>query len=469
MRRDEAPLDGRTAAVCAVSDALTGRRFVSEALRAWRAAGRLAGHEAALALEIGQGTLRHIVTIEHVLGKVARVERARMPARLRAVLATAAYQVIWLERIPVFAAVDEAVELARRLVRGRAPGMANAVLRRLAGAITERRVPWRRLDPTHVRVNWEQACAFSQPVLPEPTGEAGRCAHLAAATGERRPRFAELVARHGPERAEAATWAAQALPPTALHANTLRLLSAELEPLLRAAHGDAVRVVGDTAFVPPAVSVVETPPFAEGLVFVQDPTAYAAAQAVAASPGERVLDLCAAPGGKSIVLALAMNDRGEVVACDTAPERLERVAENVARLGLRCVQRRVVSHSGAELNAEHGRFDAALVDVPCSNTGVIARRPEARLGLTRRKLESLCEVQAALLRQAAACVRPGGRLVYSTCSIEPEENEQMVAAFLRDNPDWRLDEQVTTLPAAGPQWSDWHDGGYYARLVRAAR
>jgi 16S rRNA (cytosine967-C5)-methyltransferase len=451
-----------------VSDALTGRRFVSEALRAWRAAGRLAGHEAALALEIGQGTLRHIVTIEHVLGKVARVERARMPARLRAVLATAAYQVIWLERIPVFAAVDEAVELARRLVRGRAPGMANAVLRRLAGAITERRVPWRRLDPTHVRVNWEQACAFSRPVLPEPTGEAGRCAHLAAATGERRPRFAELVARHGPERAEAAAW-----PRRRATDGTAREHTAVVErgarAALRAAHGDAVRVVGDTAFVPPAVAGGATPPFAEGRGFVQDPTAYAAAQAVAASPGERVLDLCAAPGGKSIVLALAMNDRGEVVACDTAPERLERVAENVARLGLRCVQRRVVSHSGAELNAEHGRFDAALVDVPCSNTGVIARRPEARLGLTRRKLESLCEVQAALLRQAAACVRPGGRLVYSTCSIEPEENEQMVAAFLRDNPDWRLDEQVTTLPAAGPQWSDWHDGGYYARLVRAAR
>jgi 16S rRNA (cytosine967-C5)-methyltransferase len=111
-------------------------------------------------------------------------------------------------------------------------------------------------------------------------------------------------------------------------------------------------------------------------------------------------------------------------------------------------------------------FDAALVDVPCSNTGVIARRPEARLGLTRQKLASLTRLQIRLLQQAADCVRPEGRCIYSTCSIEPAENEAIVAEFLRRNPEWAMDEEKTTLPSWGARLCNWRDGGYVARLRR---
>lgn len=179
-----------------------------------------------------------------------------------------------------------------------------------------------------------------------------------------------------------------------------------------------------------------------------------------------MLDLCAAPGGKSVVLALALCDRGEIVACDRAPDRLARVDENATRLGLKCIRTQLLPDDVADVLNLFPRFDAALVDVPCSNTGVIARRPEARLGLTPRKLRALVETQRHLLRRAAACLRPGGRLVFSTCSLEPEENEQVVAEFLAENPPWRLDVQETTLPAWGPRLSDWHDGGYFARLVQ---
>jgi 16S rRNA (cytosine967-C5)-methyltransferase len=198
---------------------------------------------------------------------------------------------------------------------------------------------------------------------------------------------------------------------------------------------------------------------------VQDTTAHAAAQAVEARPGEHVLDVCAAPGGKSIALALAMEDRGCVVACDTAPARLMRVDANVTRLGLNCVRTRLHGPTQADVGSDDGKFDAALVDVPCSNTGVIARRPEARLGLTRQKLRSLVAVQRGLLQTAADWVRPQGRLVYSTCSIEPEENEQVVAAFLKTNAAWRLACEKTFVPAWGPRASDWRDGGYYAQFV----
>lgn len=140
----ESALDGRTAAALAVHDALTGRAFVLEDLRSWRAGGQLSGREAGLAMEIGQGAMRHLLTIEAVLNCLARIDPLRTTPHLRSILATAAYQAIWMDRIPPFAAVDQAVELARRMVGGRTPGMVNAVLRRLVGAVAERRTAWER-------------------------------------------------------------------------------------------------------------------------------------------------------------------------------------------------------------------------------------------------------------------------------------------------------------------------------------
>lgn len=478
------PLPARAAACRAVCDALRGESFASDTLRISRAVGTLAGRELALATEIAVGTVRHLVTIEHVLGAVARYVPARLAPELRAVLCTAAYQIIWLDRVPVFAAVDQAVALARAGVGGRSPGMVNAVLRKLCGALADRRVPWQRLNPCQTRVSWDEACAFRDAVLPLPRADDRHAAHLAAATGERPGRYQTLVARYGAERAEQIAWAAQAVPVLVLQRNPLRIDAREFTRRLRAEAGDAVEFLDDAAFLPPAAHLPELPVFAEGLAFVQDPTAHAAALLVAARPGQRVLDLCAAPGGKSVALAMQMEDRGEVVACDVAPERLARVRENVQRLGLTCVRLMTLPPPGAtpataaaggETAAEVtlpaappptdlGLFDAVLLDVPCLNTGVIARRPEARLRLTARKLRALSGVQRDLLRAAARHVRPGGRLVYSTCSLEPEENEEQITRFLADHPDWILEERQATLPRWGPRLCDWRDGGFAARL-----
>ena len=459
-------LDGRTAANLAVSDALAGRRFVGETLRHMRADGRLAGREAALAMEVGQGAVRHAVTIEHVLASLAQFDRRRVAPRLRAVLLTAVYQIIWMDRIPPSAAVNQAVELARRLVGGRSPRMVNAVLRRVTDAVLDRRVPWRRLDPALVRVSWDAGCQFRTAVLPLPG--AGEQAHLAASVGERPARYGELVRRFGAEQAEAIAGASQAIPAMAVQRNALRIAADALEVALRDAFGEAVEFAREAAFLPPSAALLDTALFREGKVYVQDSTAHAAALAVEARAGERVLDLCAAPGGKSVTLALQMQDEGEVVACDADPQRLARVRENADRLDLACIRPRRLPRDPADPPGPRRDFDAALVDVPCSNTGVIARRPEARLGFTPRKLRALVETQGRLLRQAVESVRAGGRVVYSTCSIEPEENQEVVAAFLRENPAWRLDAEETILPAWGPRWSDWRDGGYFARLVHGA-
>ena len=199
--------------------------------------------------------------------------------------------------------------------------------------------------------------------------------------------------------------------------------------------------------------------FAEGRATVQGESALRAAELVAAAPGERILDLCAAPGGKTAVMAGA---GASVTACDVSESRLERLRETVERLG--CSGSVEVVLLGPDGQAPPGPFDAVLVDAPCSNTGVLGARPGARWRWGPSSARSLGELQSALLARAALSVRPGGRLIWSTCSIEPGENEQRVSSFLASHEGWRLDEERLTRPvnrgSEGPV-----DGGYAARLL----
>ncbi|MBK9128994.1 MAG: hypothetical protein IPM13_14505 [Phycisphaerales bacterium] len=460
--RADAALSARAAAAVAVADALSGKHFVHDTLRMLRDQDRLDARDAALAGEIALGTVRHTLTIEHVLGTLARFDRARTPAAVRAILCGAAYQLIWLDRIPVYAAVDEAVQLARAMISPRAASMVNAVLRRVADALGQRVVPWTRDDPAQIRTGWDRACQFKREVLP-PAREADPEGHLAAAAGERPARIAALRRRYGLAVATEIAWASQATPPLVVQRNALRASAAEFRAALAALSTHVEFVGDDRAYLPAGTALLDCPAFAAGHFYVQDATAHEAAAAVEAAAGERILDLCAAPGGKSVALAISMQDSGVVVACDPDPRRLQRVVANIGRLGLTAIQARVLSPAdAAAVRDEH--FDAVLVDAPCSNTGVVARRPEARLGLTSRKLRSLVATQAELLARALGQVRPGGRVVYSTCSVEPEENDHLVRQVLGGASGWRIEAEHTTLPAWGPRLADWRDGGYWARL-----
>jgi len=182
-------------------------------------------------------------------------------------------------------------------------------------------------------------------------------------------------------------------------------------------------------------------------------------EALAPQPGESVLDFCASPGTKTTQIVEAMGDRGRIVACDRREEKLEPIRRTVAARGLSSVT--VCLSGGAASAAPPGGFDAALVDAPCSNTGVLARRVEARWRLRPEDLEELPRIQSVLLGRAAGLVRPGGRIVYATCSLQREENEEVVKAFLAANPSWRFVRSDLILP--GPD----HDGVFWALLRRA--
>jgi 16S rRNA (cytosine967-C5)-methyltransferase len=194
-------------------------------------------------------------------------------------------------------------------------------------------------------------------------------------------------------------------------------------------------------------------------VTVQGECALRAAELVEASPGERILDLCAAPGGKTAVLAAT---GAHVVACDVAQDRLDRLVQTVARLNCSgSVEPLLIDPEGF---APEKPFDAVLVDAPCSNTGVLGARPGARWRWGPASLRSLGKLQSTLIERASACVRPGGRLIWSTCSLGPAENEQRVARFLSEHPGWSLAAEGGHLPES-PGGNGPVDGGYAARLL----
>ncbi len=238
--------------------------------------------------------------------------------------------------------------------------------------------------------------------------------------------------------------------PLDLRVNTLKATRAEAVEALRAESIDAVA----TPWSPVGLrlsgrrALPATRAFRDGLVEVQDEASQLAALLVEAEPGMAVADLCAGAGGKTLALAAAMAGRGRLVALDRDPERLARAAPRLARAGVTCVEQRVLSDGAdAWLAAEAGAFDRVLVDAPCSGAGAWRRNPDARWRLTEAACDAMTTLQAEILQSAAGLVRPGGRLIYATCSLLAEENERQVEAFLAAQPDFAL------LPY-GPIWQD---------------
>jgi 16S rRNA (cytosine967-C5)-methyltransferase len=209
--------------------------------------------------------------------------------------------------------------------------------------------------------------------------------------------------------------------------------------------------------------IEDLPGFLDGWYYVQDPSTLEPVDELAPLPGQRILDLCAAPGGKTTYMAQLMEDTGEIVAVDVDARRLDRLSANCKRLGVSNV-RPVLWSPGLEhlhdILGEQG-FDGVLVDAPCSNTGVIRRRPEVRWRLNPESWVELVQAQSSLLQTAAEQVRPGGRMVYSTCSVEREENEDRAADFLRHHVHWR---KVNSKLVSG--WQKGHDSGFYCCFNR---
>jgi len=456
------PRTARGAALEALERAASRPGFLRDHLHAVFDEWNLPARDRALATQLASGAVRHRRTIGYLLGRLREGPRAgRRPVQppLRRVLEVGAFQLLFLDRVPAYAAVGEAVEAALRLRgsgRRKAAGFVNALLRALAGRILGRD-PEGRPGPDAVPHPEGGVVRLAEPMLPDPAD--GPAAFLGVAYSYPDWLVERWLAAYGPEQTEAICRWQNRRPRTFARVTGGEAGAAVLRQRLAAEGFEAPPGPRPGTLDLSALPAERLTALAEaGEVTVQDPSAMAPVEALDPQPGETVLDLCAAPGTKTTQMVEAMGGRGWVVACDVDEAKLEALRRLVAARRLEGVD--VVHADQVEAHAPSGGFDAALVDVPCSNTGVLARRVEARWRVGPDGLEELADLQRRLLERAMGLVRPGGRVVYSTCSLLPEENDRLIRDALRGREGWRLAGRDLIFP--GPD----RDGAFWALVVR---
>lgn len=386
----------------------------------------LDARDRALAMRLAYGAVQRKGTLDHLIGLLADRPPARLDAPVLAALRLGLYELLYLRGAPDHAVVADAVELAKAQARA-GHGLVNAVLRRAAreggdvllGALTDATPEQAAVKHSHpewiARLWWEELGASAARALLAYDNDPGEVALRANTL---------VTDAHTLARELAAGDPAGGVPPVRTHADPNIPEALVLDDPFDAHASTAWR---DGAFV------------------AQSRAAMLVARVLAPQPGERVLDLCAAPGGKSTHLAALMEGAGEVVAVERDRRRAGALARTVQRL--RADNVRVELADAAVPRPEGAVFDRVLVDPPCSGLGTLQARPDLRWRMERSRLPQLERAQARILPAGAGAVRPGGVLVYSTCTISPTENERRIAACLDANPDFELDDLGAELPA----------------------
>jgi len=366
----------------------------------------------ALAAEIASGVQRWRAALDHLIVAFSKRPIEKLDTEIVEILRLSAYQLLHLTRVPASAVVDDAVNLVRRAGKASATGFVNAVLRTISRKRATLPLPPRPGDTS----NTEAALDYFSVTLSHPRWLAAR-----------------WLDRFGFDGAEAWMRFDNAPASLTLRANRLRIARDALAERLIA---DEVRV--HPSLVAPDALVVDEgyplrgPAFDEGLFFVQDEASQLVALLAGDRPGPRVLDACASPGGKTTMIAAAMENRGVLVATDLRDRRIDLLRRTVAASGATNV--RIVQADVRKPLPFHVPFDCVLVDAPCSGLGTLRRDPDIRWRRREEDLVPLAAAELTMLQRAADAVAPGGRLIYATCSSEPEENEAIADAFLATTP-----------------------------------
>ena len=415
------PTTARGAALAVLGEVLAEGAYTNIAINKYLRTHQLESMERRLFTELVYGTVKALGTIDWYLAQCVSRPLEQLEKNVLNILRLSAYQLLYMERIPAAAACNEAVKLTRCVSHEGSAKLVNGVLRGL--------------------LRKEQA---GELALPDP--EQDDADYLALKYYHPRWLVKRWLGPWGKEGTEALLAFNNTSAPVCLRTNTLvttreRLLTeltelteltgagAELEPSRWCAEGIVVRKLG-------TLGLGELLAKYPDVFYVQDESSMLVAGLVAPQPGMAVLDMCSAPGGKTTHLAQLMQNKGSIIACDVHEHKLQLIAENAARLGISIIKPTL--NDGTIERAEWlGKFDRVLVDAPCSGMGVLRRRAEARWRKQRKDLKLFPPLQMQILQNAARYVKEGGRLVYSTCTIEQSENHYLIEEFLANNHEWQ--------------------------------
>ena len=402
-------MDAREAALLTLNTCQRQGGWSDGALKKQRAAGGLEGREAALATQLCFGVVQNEMLLDFYISKFSNISLRRMESKVIQVLRLGLYQMLFLAKIPQSAAVNCSVELTRTHCKNpRAPGMVNAILRSLQRNLNQL--------PTIPQNDLAEyfSILYSHPVwLVE-----------------------ELLPLLGSEGTAEFLQANNSQPPMTAMVNTTKAAVQEATELL-AEQGVEVTPhpwLENCLILNKTGNLERLDAYGKGFFYVQDPASRLMALSSGAAPGMRVLDMCAAPGGKSFAAAIQMDNQGEVISCALHPHKKKLIQAGADRLGLSIIK--PMTAAGKVRREEWvSAFELVLVDAPCSGLGVIRKKPDIRYK-DPKPLEDLPQVQQAILENAAGYVKPGGVLMYSTCTILPRENGEIVSAFLEKHPEF---------------------------------
>lgn len=439
----------RQAALKALQDVVRADAYAAQALDRQLEAAKLSPEDRRLAASIFYFAVENRLYIETML---SRFMEAKAEPVVNDILHIAAAQILFMDRVPDHAAVDEAVKQVRAARREGLTGLVNAVLRNLIRArdAGELQLPDREDNP----VEWLSVKHSVAPVIVE-----------------------RLIDAYGIDEAEQIAAVRGGGREQTIRPNRMRLDDAAFERWLDEQHYAWRRgIVSDAYIISDVGNLANTDGYRRGLFSIQGESAMLAAQAVGAKPGMQILDACAAPGGKTALMAERMMGAGRVYAWDVHEHRVQLIRAAAQRLGLDNV-RCTVYDARRPLESVKLTMDAVLVDAPCSGLGVIAEKPDIKYRVNAETLAALPEIQRDILNACCQAVKVGGRLIYATCTILPEENEQRVRAFLADHPEFAPDVDDAWLPEAlRPRFRegmiqilphrDGIEGFFIARMIR---
>ena len=423
------------------------------------------------ATDLVLGTIRNRRAIDTVIAAFSGRLVDRIPDKLLNIIRVGTCELVYSPATAQHSIVNEAVENAKALMGKKQVGFVNAVLRQITRSITNRQIELSKSNPGRTLCqNLETGCEFDRDFLPNP--ESSPADYLSTVFSLPGWLISDWLSEFGAELTRRICLASNRKPSIYLRPNSLKTSVQELAEKFHLADIEIDITPQDSMIrVKSPRTITELPGFAEGLFIVQDITASRVVRMLSPQPHRKILDLCAAPGVKTAQLAEITGDSATIIATDIDAERLKKVEENITRLGIKSVE--VVPYeqllnskffklSGVEGSIQNSKFDCVLLDVPCSNTGVLARRIEARYRITPHAIKKLIKTQSELLNTAASMLEQHGIICYSTCSIQKDENNNLIRDFLQKNPNFVLNAEKLTLPSA--ERFDC-DGGYTAILA----